>query len=565
MAATECQEDWVDRFCDQVHGISSPFVCHGSVSLPEAVQFKVKDIDEPIKITPAENSHRQKDAEWAKKLLSKCPPAKFGHGNKTVYNQEVRKALQLKAEEFELLNFTLEQDTGILQTIQKKLVPNDPDELKATLYGLNVYESSGHFKQHKDTPRSDEMVGTLLIFFPSLYNNGSLVLEHKGISKQFQFGSNKDEKKLHWVAFFGDVDHEVQRMWSGVRVTLAYTLNRGDFSPEEKPVLTFEDQTKELIQLFQQAMQDKSFLPKGGELGFPCYHLYTNGQVFKDADAEDAMDLKRIQKLKGKDFHVALAANHCGLDVFLQPYVAENCGEDKWKTNKIWTKSNIRRRMTPDNLPDDDDDNVNMIENVPGCRAREGTGKPCSRELKDTMYSATGYFGNEGGGATFYVFSAVVVDFPKSTKRSAQIKKAGKAFKPKKGIKRKLSVTETSRKKSKKEKAQKNINTHRTVHIIGARGSKTKVGDGTGDISLIPGYGLKELKMLIRRQFGKASHQKLAKLKIVNEDGSMSSKQLKSGDITDGMTLQCTYNHASGPGNFGFGFGRRRSRFLGFW
>jgi hypothetical protein len=41
-------------------------------------------------------------------------------------------------------------------------VPHEPNSLTAELYCLNVYSSGGHFEPHKDTPRGDDMLGTLV-------------------------------------------------------------------------------------------------------------------------------------------------------------------------------------------------------------------------------------------------------------------------------------------------------------------------------------------------------------------------------------------------------------------
>jgi hypothetical protein len=30
--------------------------------------------------------------------------------------------------------------------------------------------------------------------------------------------------RIHWAAFFGNVDHQIERIWGGLRVTLTYLL-----------------------------------------------------------------------------------------------------------------------------------------------------------------------------------------------------------------------------------------------------------------------------------------------------------------------------------------------------
>jgi hypothetical protein len=45
---------------------------------------------------------------------------------------------------------------------------------------LAIYEPGGHFHAHRDTVRSHDHQGTLLIEVRSLRTSGDLVLEHNG-------------------------------------------------------------------------------------------------------------------------------------------------------------------------------------------------------------------------------------------------------------------------------------------------------------------------------------------------------------------------------------------------
>eukprot|EP00494_Astrolonche_serrata_P023262 UN23520 len=389
-----------------------------------------------LTVKPGNSVYSQKDESWVETLKKECPQASFGHGNKTVQDRKVRDALQLKAEEFDLLNFDLEK-SGIIEKVQSELCPNDPEKLTFERYSLNMYGRGGHFKRHKDTPRTEDNIGTLLLFLPSRYSHGELQITHGGVNKEFSFGSNPKEDEFNWVAFFGDVDHAVKSLWHGIRLTIAFNLNRGaETKKEEKKEQTFEEKTKVLINQFQKCLNDESFMDGGGNLGFPCYHLYTNGQVFTNATASDPLDKKRIQKLKGKDFHVALAAAHCGLKIYLQPYLyPDNSEEGEWKTKKFVSKSQIPRQaeeciMPGEFLPPDeeDSDDVQWIEDR----------NTNAKKLKDCQYSATGYFGNCASVVTFYVCAGLIIEIPDSEERQANVNKSKKEFKPSKATKRKL-------------------------------------------------------------------------------------------------------------------------------
>ena len=192
-----------------IHGVTAPFSCEGTFvpDKPITLIFRDKTRFEVIR---AKNAFEQMNA--LAPLLKQCKPAPFGDGKKTRYDRDVRDALQLKAEGkgFSIENFDPEA-AGILEEIQRKLVPHDPNPVSAELYTLNVYTEGGHFAPHKDTPRGDDMFGTLVVCLPSQFRNGKLVLSHRGIVQKFDWGNaiekQKDPNQIHWVAFFGDVDH----------------------------------------------------------------------------------------------------------------------------------------------------------------------------------------------------------------------------------------------------------------------------------------------------------------------------------------------------------------------
>ena len=212
-----------------VHGVTAPFSCEGTC-VPEApVTFVFRD-QTRFEVIRAKNEFDQKNE--LKPLLEHCEPAPFGDGKKTRYDRNVRDALQLKAENggFSIEGFDLES-AGILKNIQRELVPHDPSAISAELYTVNVYTKDGHFAPHKDTPRGNDLFGTLVVCLPSRFMSGKLVLSHRGVVQKYDWGAaiatQPAPNQLHWVAFFADVDHEIERIWGGARITLTYLLRRG--------------------------------------------------------------------------------------------------------------------------------------------------------------------------------------------------------------------------------------------------------------------------------------------------------------------------------------------------
>ena len=111
----------------------------------------------------------------------------------------------------------------------------------------------------------------------------------------------------------------------------------------------------------------------------------------------------------------------------------------------------------------------------------------------------------------------------------------------------------------KKKNAKKEMmNTIRTINVKNGRGS-TKCDRLGGECQIVlgPGQGLRELKKSIRTKFGKVRKQRLGGLHLVNAaTGITSSSAAKSTDLTNEVTVSCTYVTATGNGNLG-GFAGR--------
>jgi hypothetical protein len=198
-----------------IHGVTAPFSGQGTYVPKEPVTFIFRDRTR-FEVTRAKNASEQTNV--LKPLLDHCKPAPFGDGKKTRYDRRVRDALQLKAEggRFSIKGFDPES-AGILKKIQRELLPHDPNPISAELYSVNVYTRGGHFAPHKDTPRGNDMLGSLVVCLPSQFSHGHLVLSHRGIVQKYDWGSaikkQKKPKQLHWAAFFGDVDHQIEEIW----------------------------------------------------------------------------------------------------------------------------------------------------------------------------------------------------------------------------------------------------------------------------------------------------------------------------------------------------------------
>ena len=414
-----------------IHGVTAPFSCEGAFVPDEPVTLIFND-QTRFEVIRAKSSFDQKND--LKPLLDQCKPAPFGAGKKTRYDRTVRDALQLKAEgrEFSIANFDPES-AGILKKIQRELVPHDPNPISAQLYTVNVYTDGGHFAPHKDTPRGSDMFGTLVVCLPSQFRNGKLVLSHRGVVQKFDWGHAIDAQKkpnqLHWAAFFGDVDHQIERVWSGARVTLTYLLRRGSGGAPSRDAAR-EDPAPRVQEAWRVLLADQRFLPKGGTLAYPCCHLYHQDARFQQT--QSLITQQSVTMLKGRDHLAAATALQSGLKVTFNPYMFEDCADETWQLDRFPTpneKAKLRSQMDSTKLEKvlpirasseaEGDFGVTWLDPPPTSdktlwrsEKDDDSELPAAAHLHSCEYCPWGYFGNEGSEIDLYTYAALQFEIP---------------------------------------------------------------------------------------------------------------------------------------------------------
>lgn len=84
-------------------------------------------------------------------------------------------------------------------------------------------DKGAFFKAHKDTPRGENMYGSLVLIYPAAHEGGTLIFRHGNKEWKFDSGEALAKAKgpsIAYAAFFSDVEHEVTLLQSGYRVTL---------------------------------------------------------------------------------------------------------------------------------------------------------------------------------------------------------------------------------------------------------------------------------------------------------------------------------------------------------
>ena len=228
-------------------------------------------------------------------LYNACKPASFGLNGETILDDTYRKAKKMDLDAFPTLFDP--RNLGILERVSRGLLTRTrgPGITEMELYKLNVYGErrasfrkrgaishiGAHtgkgvfFKRHQDTPRNESMVGSLVVVLPTQHEGGQLALRQGGKEWTVDFAdafAAATEPVVGFVAFFGDVEHEVLPVTSGYRVTLTYNLYRKPSHPSVSYIpMPFHERFKKALVEF---INDKSTLPEGGYLGCGLVHEY---------------------------------------------------------------------------------------------------------------------------------------------------------------------------------------------------------------------------------------------------------------------------------------------------
>ena len=160
------------------------------------------------------------------------------------------------------------------------------------------------------------MFGSLVVALPTKHEGGTFPLRHHG--REWVFNSadlvspqNSESPRAAFVAFFGDIEHEVTEVKSGYRVTLTYNLYFGDDKSIIVPptMLPVDDTEVKIKKSLIALLNNPNFLPNGGLVGFGLSYLYPIGSGRE-------IDLHELgENLKGTDAAIKRACDSLSLKV----------------------------------------------------------------------------------------------------------------------------------------------------------------------------------------------------------------------------------------------------------
>jgi hypothetical protein len=340
--------------------------------------------------------------------------APFGDGGETKRDKKVRNARRLLARgKAEITGF---DPATVLGEIEAALSPRV--HLDAVLEDVILYPQGGLFARHKDTPRTPDLVGTLVVGLPIQHAGGRFEIVDGGKPHIVDWSGKVKPNAARWVALFSDLDHSIKPIKSGARVTLVYSL-----SLSQRPRIDAM-RDKQLAKLREVARGLK--IPKQAPLMVACTR-----QVVTDGKQPQPIDT-----LRGTDREIADTLREAGFDVVVRACIAgdgEEGGTRRFPDPAgIWAITRLSKALpdavvagmdsivsftdsvaADDEIPDDADlgatllgeyvlDTVNMDRWVIRKRA-------AATIVYEGMYSETGYFGNEASSGHIYTLAAIEV------------------------------------------------------------------------------------------------------------------------------------------------------------
>lgn len=241
----------------------------------------------------------------AKRLIAKATQAPYGRGEQTIVDTNVRRVWQIEPSEFRLENPEWEDHIAAIV----EAVKNDfgiQQKVNAELYKLLVYEPGSFFAPHRDTEKTRNMFGTLVVCLPSRHEGGALIVRHDSQTERINFGGKDSQFKTQYAAFYADCQHEIEPVTFGYRIGLVYNLatagKRQPSAPESSAAVS---KAARLLQsLFAEA---SSQLDK---IAIPFKHQYTeagfNPAQLKGSDRSRADVLVRAAESMDYACYLAL-------------------------------------------------------------------------------------------------------------------------------------------------------------------------------------------------------------------------------------------------------------------
>ena len=165
------------------------------------------------------------------------------------------------------------------------------------------------------------MFGSLVIVLPTPHTGGKLVLRDGQEEWTIDAAAEMQAKGrpcVTYIAFYGDVEHEVLPIEAGYRVTVTYNLYFTSGPDPVYPALS-NPRYNRLRAAFEEVLADSTILPTGGYLGFGLRRQYGLGRTTDLTVLEDNLkggDALLMQVCRDLSLVVSLRVFYKGMDYY---------------------------------------------------------------------------------------------------------------------------------------------------------------------------------------------------------------------------------------------------------
>ncbi|KAJ6565426.1 hypothetical protein B0H10DRAFT_1083163 [Mycena sp. CBHHK59/15] len=228
--------------------------------------------------------------------------------------------------------------SGLLDAIRPDILAvQDADVtqfLRAELSQLDVYGPGSSVKANKATARGDTMISYLVVIFPTAHTGSAFTLEHGGMAFTFdstaQLASASLSPALAYIASYTNVEHTLEPVRTGYRVTLTYNLFLSppgtgiSALPGHRVVPANERAFEDTLRVL---LSDPTFLHAGGVLAYGLVHKYsmptrapagTYHPVTSQFIPAPSQLRPVLQSLEGRDARICILSESAGLEAHVK-------------------------------------------------------------------------------------------------------------------------------------------------------------------------------------------------------------------------------------------------------
>ncbi|CZT25737.1 uncharacterized protein RCC_11406 [Ramularia collo-cygni] len=231
----------------------------------------------------------------AQRLIRYSRQAPFGKGSETIVDITVRNTWEIDAAKIKCAHPkwpSIEQ--SILDSVTSQLgIVGGSEFVKLEPYKLLIYGEGAMFKPHRDTEKAEGMFGTLVIALSSPHQGGDVAVSFNGKQKVMET-SPDSAWSTSFLAWYGDVLHEVRPVTKGYRIVLTYNMMHTGpsaapgISEGDPRLVTLQSVLKDWSRDVDVDDEDRASDPLPGYLIYMLEHQYTDESLC-------------LTKLKGRD------------------------------------------------------------------------------------------------------------------------------------------------------------------------------------------------------------------------------------------------------------------------